>query len=112
MEKLTIDRRMWLRGEGSECSVLFRPSDLKKCCLGIYLSSVGISNEEINSKRCPSDVDGELPDWLLDEKKDSYLCKELICVNDDNDGNLTEGDREEEIKDLFKTVDIEVKFIN
>lgn len=108
--KLTIDRKIWLRGEGSEHSILLNNADGRKCCLGIYLSSVGFSDEKIKQKRCPSDVIGSIPEWLLDNKKDSDLCKELICENDNE--HIKEDDREKLIKDLFKKAGIEVEYIN
>ena len=51
--KLTIDRNVWLRGEGNGVSFLLREVDRKMCCVGIYLKACGILENECEVSRVP-----------------------------------------------------------
>ena len=111
--ELTIDRDIWLRGEND--SYLLRQSDGRQCCLGIYLESCGLSPHWMIGKQEATLLDVELPEqaeWLIREGKhfNSEVAGELMSTNDDR--NLSEENREEEIIRLFSTVCITVRFIN
>jgi hypothetical protein len=51
--KVTIDRSKWLRGEGSEASMLLRESDGKMCCLGQVLLALGKTKQQIAGLEAP-----------------------------------------------------------
>lgn len=64
MKKLTINRRTWLRGEGSEESYLRRAEDGKMCCLGFAAIQLGkLSEDDITSVQslCGFGSRGKLP---------------------------------------------------
>ena len=50
---LVIDRRRWLRGEGSVVSALYRSSDRKMCCLGFACLASGLLVRDIRDHRMP-----------------------------------------------------------
>jgi len=47
-----VDRKTWLRGEGTEKSFLLR-EDHKRCCLGFYTQACGIEDSDIFNKTSP-----------------------------------------------------------
>lgn len=135
MKKLTIDRKRWLRGEGSEVSALLRKNDGKMCCIGFYALQVGYTPTDIEDIQTPpslSQQGAELkPDMLrLVTEQLNYqlkkpyhtrylaneVCADLMEINDrvDNglDGAFPEEEREERIRKLFAKIDVEVEFIN
>jgi len=112
--ELVIDREIWLRGEND--SYLLRDSDDRRCCLGIYLEACGVDKEQLSNKQDPYDFARgyKLPmqtTWLmLGDHHNSDLAGQLMGANDDR--NLLEEQREEEITFLFAKVGITVRFIN
>lgn len=112
--KLIIDRKKWLRGEGSITSRLLRSSDEKQCCVGMYLGQLGVSRELLRDRSTPCDGLGApipLPvdaEWLVDGKDNSPAASMLYCINDPPD--ILEADRELDITAEFAKRGVEVKF--
>lgn len=109
--KLTINRKKWLRGEGGLESCLLRESDGKMCCVGIYLSALGVSDDSLrdsNTAYIAQARGGELPQqalWLfLGEGRED--ADNLYAVND----RKCEPCREAKIKELFAKHGVEVMF--
>lgn len=115
--KFTISRSEWLRGEGiGDTSRLLRPSDSKRCCLGIYAREVGLSDEltcDVESPAGRGRLIGKWPEkasWLFEGGGNSRLAFRLMEDNDRAD--LTEGQREARIKAEFAEAGIEVEFVD
>jgi hypothetical protein len=72
---LTIDRKLWLRGEGSRYSKLLRGLDGKMCCLGFASLALGEIKETILGLGAPF----ALRSW---ENKNSAQIKAAMVVND------------------------------
>lgn len=111
--ELTVDKSIWLRGEGSSSSALLRESDGKMCCLGVYLHACGVTKELLKSQLRPSDVNTEIPAWLLTKPGGKYnrtspLARALIQANDDH--FYTQAQRERKIKKLFAQAGVKVIF--
>lgn len=55
MERITVtvERRRWLRGEGSTPSRLLRSTDGKMCCLGFACLALGKTEDEIRDRKSP-----------------------------------------------------------
>lgn len=117
--KLTIDRNRWLRGVGSESSLL--DSCGKSCALGFLAKDLGYSDDEILNKEGPdyilSDAGVRFPESLvkrIERKEDIWsapteIAVQIISINDDV--NLTDSERESKIIQLFQKVDIELEFV-
>lgn len=54
--KVVIDRKRWLRGEGSSTSKLLRSSDGKMCCLGFVCIQAGASETDIMDISSPISI--------------------------------------------------------
>jgi hypothetical protein len=139
MQKLTIDRNIWIRntsdvnGSPTHCSYLLRPSDGKMCCLGQYLKSNGISDSELLDVQAADQID-ELGNkvftspninWMVDKNTMFHYTSELgtpskykssqasYQLMKTNDGIFeTEEYRENKLTELFLKQGIEVTFIN
>lgn len=125
MKKLIIDRKIWARGETS--AHVNKLLDFRshgsggaraQCCIGIYLSSCGMTDEQIGGLSTPADfgVLRNLPDearWLVTEKKPTlYDASDVACDLIGANDRAYMPDREERIKALFATQGIEVEFVN
>lgn len=111
MKQFTINRKKWLRGEGSEYSSLLRTEDGKMCCLGFLGLACGGTKKQIESCDSPAGTYGpKWPSALLhpDTGLDSTTCEELMKVNDNED--LTDTERESRLKKIFKEIGIKVVF--
>lgn len=53
--KVVIDRQRWLRGEGSDRSLLLREGDGKMCCLGFVCRAVGMGEADIVNQGAPNE---------------------------------------------------------
>lgn len=133
MEKLIIDRKTWLRGDNSYGgSMLFRPRDGLKCCLGFYCEANGIPKENLECVADPSCLfimeQVSIPSWLFKNPYDldistslSEDCNKLIEINDryindkyyisKTEYDKQEAQREQEIKEIFAKHDVEVEFV-
>lgn len=123
--EFTVKRSGWLRGEGGHPSLLFRPKDQKRCCIGFYLKACGLSDSSLEDKPSPYDiprVETALPaaaTWLLEHgngntslssEANSEYCIELMRVNDARLASAP--DRERRIIELFAQRGIIVKFVD
>ena len=111
-DSFVIDRRVWLRGEGPEVSVLLRRRDSKRCCLGIYLQHLGFADFEMEGVCEPCEVVSArpMPHWLESAVKGSPA-QRLIDVNDDY-GDEANAQREPEITRIFAEQGVSVTFEN
>ena len=110
---LVIPRNKWLHGEGADHSKLYRPSDGKMCCLGIYLESCGVPKSVLRNMNYPASVAlDQIPEeagWLINsEKADSGAANDLMAVNDLT--TIPEENREERITDIFSANGVTVLF--
>lgn len=110
--KLTIDREIWLRGEGSLSSFLLRKRDNKQCCIGILLEANGVEKEKLAGvSAVKSHLDQILitvPENLSWLKQDQV--NEFYSMNDSKAYDDTF--REQKLTEMFSTHGIEVEFIN
>jgi len=116
--KLTIDRTVWLRGEGPEPSRLRRESDGKMCCIGIFLKECGVTDAVLTGATTASNVEEHVPpeyrEFLINPlhgdrfERDSDIYR-LYDTNDDK--TLHDHVREERIIDRFANHGIEVEFV-
>jgi len=110
--KLIVDRKIWLRGEGTEKSFLYRVEDGKMCCVGILGKQLGIPERELRGVKgtmiCPSI---KWPNWANSGwmEETSHINK-AYHINDNL--IMTETEREIELTEFFKAHDIQVEFIN
>jgi hypothetical protein len=132
--KFTVDRKRWLRGEGSMKSRLLRKSDRKMCCLGFRALAKGATEEQILDRESPRDLTiddktGALADLCeLDERgrpvDNNKVAQNLMGTNDhrldslDDDADEvdmgdphSEEQREQQIRDLFASIGEEVEFV-
>lgn len=124
MEKLTIDRSKWLRGEGAGDSYLLRERDGKMCCLGFWCLVKGLTAEQITGRTTPSQIPNVLeaaPSTkpLLESCcsgdaghfADSDLCNALTETNDAQ--TLTEAAREAQLTEQFRDgLGVTITFVN
>jgi len=116
MMEVTIERSKWLRGEADD-SYLLRPSDNKMCCLGFVALAFGYTASDIELLYTPADLaNGEiLMPWLVKinpehHPRDTSLCNAIIEVNDNTVS--PNKDRESILTELFKTANIDIKFVD
>lgn len=110
--KLTIDRSIWLRGEGSIASFLLRQSDNKQCCIGILLEANGVKRDKLmgvsavkNENNIPCVIPPDNLNWLNEDQ-----VNEFYSINDSKAYDDTF--REQKLTEMFATHGIEVEFIN
>ncbi len=119
-KEFTIDRSKWLRGEvfpGVNSVLCDR--DGRKCCLGFYLESCGVSPGALTDEPCPEDVAHDIPEeaeWLVygkygDDPKDSVFAEALISANDEV-SDYTEEEREQLITGVFADRGVTVHFVD
>lgn len=132
----TVDRKTWLHGEGLSFSSLLRPGDHKRCCLGFYCQSLGVSDDDMlgigQPNLLPAHIQKKLglyDSWFFEPRSHircwppmpSEEIQELIRCNDrlvgsptsKNDSTpLTEKYREKRIKEIFAKHGVKVRFIN
>lgn len=119
VKELVIDRNVWLRGEGSQNSTLYRRSDGKMCCIGIYLNACGIQRDTLEGKMIAEDLPivyyRKVPEWLY--KHSDYVLTPGVPygTNDriaSGEDEFTEEDREREITKAFAAHGVTVTFVN
>ena len=128
MEKLVIDRKKWLRGQGAGTLLVTedwrdaREPDIfpvgNMCCLGFECLRHGVSEDELGGETFPKNLSKrervKLPAWLgqIDTNGD-HIDETVVVLARVNDAtDLSEGARELEITRLFATQGVEVEFIN
>lgn len=130
-----IDRKTWLRGEGLSFSFMLRYSDRKRCCLGFYCQSLGVSDDDMLGVGQPNLLPpliqeklGFYDSWFFEPQShvfswppmSSKEIQDLIRINDKLVGDqvtqdntlMTEKYREKRIKEIFAEHGVTVKFIN
>lgn len=128
--KFTIDRARWLRGD--ENPYLLRASDGKMCCLGFFLRSCGLSDDELRDHSEPQHPfeegrPDEIPNaaaFLVESEEadeDEWGepsfdygptddASDLMTANDDPE--VTEAERERRVARLFAKHGHEVDFVD
>ena len=110
---LTIDRKTWLRGEGSSNSFLLRPKDDKKCCLGFFCASKGYRKKQMVGVKYPNQLAAapkKLPELVDVSLKNTSVITKLVCDNDNS--LMAEEEREKRIAAHFLTIGVKVEFVN
>lgn len=123
--KLVIDRKIWLRGEGSFMSFLLRRADQKQCCVGILCEALGVPKKDLEGVKGCQRLVADLPAWLTlpgadpgtfapPQKIDLFTAYE---INDEPAPSFSEvaaheALREAKITELFAKHDIQVEFVN
>jgi hypothetical protein len=117
--KLVINRKIWLRGEGSEKSYL-RRGDGKQCCVGIYCSALGVPEDELTGNVDATRIqkNSTLPSWLFCTPGRMYSSRdanEAYQINDQvvlSDTPVeSESERERLIAEIFARHDVQVEFV-
>lgn len=124
--KLKIDRNKWARG-GILPGLLLNGMG-SQCCVGLYLSALGVPDEALRGRGCADDVEVQkvLPDqamWLnFGELSRSDDAQHLYSVNDCTLGHAINGEehalvieseeqRERLIAETFARNGVEVEFV-
>lgn len=131
IKSFTINRKRWLRGEGSEESCLLNTKTGKMCCLGFFAKQSKIPKNYIENVDTPCSArmllngtkvyssnckvisrPAKSIKWntkLLSGEFHSATGDTLMDVNDDEE--ISDEIREKKITSLFKRIGITVKFI-
>lgn len=114
--KYIIDRRTWLRAEGSDRSKLYRPIDGKMCCLGQICLQEGLRVDQIYDRFSPfhlSTTATKKIKWMFEDKPyPKYLKQPIRDMMQVNDSKVSDEEIEEKLIKLAKELDIELEFIN
>lgn len=119
--KFTVYRDSWYRGKGSRHSKLVDhfsdengQTELMGCCIGHALSDIGVDSNDFRARSEIFEFSEKLDSYQEDEYDKIELISdiedELIYVNDNR--NLDDSERESRLKDIFKSQDIEVEFVD
>lgn len=108
-KNLIIDRKKWLRGEGSFKSYLLRLPDGKQCCLGQIALQCGYSERKIEKEVGPEDID--FKPFINKDGFNTSACERAMSINDNE--KTTDKHKEKYLKNLFKKeYNSNLKFIN
>ena len=128
----TVDRKRWLRGEDLSLSKLKRAKDGKLDALGFYLTSIGLTEEEISDVGNPGYLPKDLlikhnllrswlflkPEEMLGSLIPSDECMDIIRFNDkkemlqDNQTiSIKDSYREQKLKSAFRKQGIKIRFV-
>jgi hypothetical protein len=122
--ELVIDRKIWLRGEGTSKSYLQRLSDGKRCCVGTFCIAAGIPPKRIIGCSAISLFNkiGQSLAVNFQTVDAQVTFNRLYVINDTPVGDecpflapnerMTEEKREELIKTEFAKLGVNVTFIN
>jgi hypothetical protein len=108
--KFTIDRKVWLCGEGGMNSRLLRSADGKMCCVGIFLKACGVTDEAMVDVGCAMGVRAELPaehQWLTEIDEESDIMRLYLF----NDAHFVAEPREQDIAAIFTKHGVAVEFV-
>lgn len=123
---LVIQRSRWLRGD--QPSYLKRESDGKRCCLGFYALQQGFTEVDILNLTTPAALAMAFKGEELAKQRmsklilgfpsgrfapfytDNEVCSNLMAANDRSYTN--EATREKDLKVLFKSIGVEVEFVD
>lgn len=120
MDKFIIKRSEWLRGGIPSTQLLNREGE--KCCLGFFSLACGIDSKYIQGVATPADIcriffttpklNDKFPEWVLASSHNATInssdINSLMCINDDKD--INDSKREENIKEIFAKHNITVEF--
>lgn len=116
--QLTIDRAVWLRGADAEDgrnSFLLRPSDGKRCCVGIYLSALGVPDELLSGESEDGGVvvpcEDDEYETRLHDLVPSWLADECFVYRINDDSKLSESEREVAIAERFAENGVDITFV-
>ena len=121
MLKVEVDRRTWLRGEGSRDSFLLRRSDGKMCCLGSVALALGYTQDQIRGYTTPSaltDVTKFVDTGFVFKESTeagpapTQTCHDMMKDNDSQNPSYKDSEREEDLTRFAKKLGIELVFIN
>lgn len=127
IKKFTIDRNSWSRGIPKDTCLLNANG---MCCLGFAALACGYSEDQIKGEERPEELVNNLLrrnkgkegfnlwfDGLIERSgSDCYpfnstkICEDIIECNDSYD--LSDEEREEELKNLFGKLGVEVDFVS
>jgi len=116
--KLTIDRKVWLRGEGGAASKLLRANDGKRCCVGIYLVALGVTDElltEVSVAHGTGSLRRFVADhtpWLANTHVTDASADANYLYSRNDDRGIEESYRERNIAAIFAKHGVEVEFID
>ena len=119
VKSFTIKRSKWLRMSKRTqiYSQMLDGKSGKMCCLGFYATSCGIAKKNIKGEPSPMEVAFSLEDnnskwntFLISNKYNSKIAGKLMDINDDDE--TTDAFKEKEIKKIFATKGIKVKFVD
>ena len=106
--KFTINRRTWYRGQGADHSALLK-QDGTRCCVGFYARALGLKKADILCAPTLEDVNtGDRADYC--DLEGSNDLQDIYEINDTQD--MTEKEREDQIKAIFEQHDVQVMFRN
>lgn len=111
MNKCEIQRSTWARGRNTDKVYLCGTNNMK-CCLGFYMNQVDKIPVYKLNYHAPEDileVDNVESDLII-EGTNSGFAEHAIYINDDDE--LSEIQREEQLKELFAENDTELKFVD
>jgi hypothetical protein len=109
--ELVIDRNIWLRGEGCGASYLYRESDEKQCCVGIWATQcLGATKGQIAgiSALCIPGISDLFPEQNTADMQSALAT--LYARNDST--NYMPAQRERLIIEGFATIGVNVTFVN
>lgn len=114
-EKLIIDRKLWLRGEGGTASYLCRSSDYKMCPIGMFCLSLGVKQSALIGIGYPDEMSSiisivkDKAPWLLDNPLKDTDIKEISLANDNT--MTSDKTKEKIIIKVFARHNVDVVFI-
>ncbi len=117
LEKFTVQRSRWLRGDGD--GMLLDPDrGNRMCCLGFACVAAGLTKEQISKRSLPEEaydeVDAPVIEPLVEETVeggvlDTSLTTRAAEINDDL--GLSDHEREHGLKVLFAEHGVTVRFV-
>lgn len=120
LDRFTVKRATWLRGEGDEDSRLLRPSDGKMCCLGHYCLAAGLAADDIKDMETPAalytghldkPVDAEDRIEIEALANGGINSKAAGCLMEINDHRAySDAEREATLTNLFASIGVAVTF--
>ncbi len=122
VKSFTVKRSKWKRGGKGPGETFLLNKEGHMCCLGFYALACGLPKKNIREVVAPRDLVRAGKNWntvLVEKEKapsgyefvlNSDTAVDAIRANDDQE--LSDKDREADIKDTFKLVGIKVKFVD
>lgn len=106
--EFTIDVESWLCGETSSLSYLVRASDSKQCCVGQWLVASGVPTHNMIGVRNIDELRRNGGgDWLA---LNQFRVPDSGIYELNDDKNVDETTRREELRDKFKSLGVTVHF--